>query len=92
MKHIPKKWANVRGIFLKTADSVALPLFQVLPERGAKIEAEGTAVAIAAPAALPASVVPAAGPSRAKDIAGQASLGAGKGKPALKKKLERREL
>ncbi|KAG1662512.1 hypothetical protein FOA52_000916 [Chlamydomonas sp. UWO 241] len=37
MEHVPKKWANVRGVFLKTADSVALPLFQALPEQGSKI-------------------------------------------------------
>lgn len=31
MEKIPKKWANVSGVFLKSADSVALPLFQSLP-------------------------------------------------------------
>ena len=80
MQHIPKKWANVRGIFLKTADSVALPLFQALPERGAKIEAEGTAVVVDAPAAAAVKATKAAA----------APTGATKGnsggvkKPALK--------
>lgn len=39
IQHIPKKWANVRAIYLKSVDSVALPLFQTLPEQGTKIEA-----------------------------------------------------
>ncbi len=30
--HIPKKWDNVQAVYLKTSDSVALPLYQVLPE------------------------------------------------------------
>lgn len=34
---IPKKWANVQAVFLKTADSVALPVYQVLPDRAAAI-------------------------------------------------------
>ncbi|KAK9825035.1 hypothetical protein WJX74_002654 [Apatococcus lobatus] len=37
--HIPKKWDNVQAVFLKTADSVALPLYQVLPEAVQKISA-----------------------------------------------------
>eukprot|EP00955_Chlamydomonas_euryale_P074816 362143-Chlamydomonas_euryale.AAC.5 len=39
-EHIPKKWSNIRGVFLKTPDSVALPIFQTLPEQGMKIAAE----------------------------------------------------
>jgi ribosome biogenesis protein UTP30 len=35
--HIPKKWANVQGVFLKTTDSVALPLFQALPDAPQKL-------------------------------------------------------
>lgn len=38
-KHVPKKWANVQGVFLKTSESVALPLFQALPDPAAKIPA-----------------------------------------------------
>lgn len=30
--HIPKKWANVQAVFLKTADSVALPVYQCSPD------------------------------------------------------------
>ncbi|PNH06723.1 Ribosomal L1 domain-containing protein 1 [Tetrabaena socialis] len=37
VQHMPKKWANVQGVFLKTADSVALPLFQTLPDAPQKI-------------------------------------------------------
>jgi len=29
--HLPKKWQNVQGIFLKTHDSVALPIYNSLP-------------------------------------------------------------
>lgn len=32
VKHLPKQWAGVRACFLKTADSLALPIFQRLPE------------------------------------------------------------
>ncbi|GAX75349.1 hypothetical protein CEUSTIGMA_g2793.t1 [Chlamydomonas eustigma] len=38
--HIPKKWSNIRGVFIKSADSVALPLFQSLPEQGVRISAD----------------------------------------------------
>ncbi|KAG2490229.1 hypothetical protein HYH03_011353 [Edaphochlamys debaryana] len=37
VEHIPKKWAALQGVFLKTADSVALPLFQTLPDQPQKI-------------------------------------------------------
>jgi ribosome biogenesis protein UTP30 len=30
--HIPKKWKNVQAVFIKSADSVALPFYQSLPE------------------------------------------------------------
>lgn len=36
-KHVPKKWGNVQAVFLKSADSVALPLYQSLPDRLHKI-------------------------------------------------------
>jgi ribosome biogenesis protein UTP30 len=36
-KHVPKKWGNVQAIFLKSADSVALPVYQSLPDRSHKI-------------------------------------------------------
>ena len=35
--HIPKKWSNVQALFLKTADSVALPIYQMLPSGQQKI-------------------------------------------------------
>ncbi|GIL92896.1 hypothetical protein Vretimale_14809 [Volvox reticuliferus] len=38
VQHIPKKWACIQGVFLKTANSVALPLFQTLPDLPQKIE------------------------------------------------------
>lgn len=36
---LPKKWSNVQNLFIKTADSVALPFYQSLPE--AKLIIEG---------------------------------------------------
>eukprot|EP00983_Pelagomonas_calceolata_P026126 821054-Pelagomonas_calceolata.AAC.1 len=45
VEHIPKKWANIQGVFLKTASSVALPLFQALPERQLRIDASKPAPA-----------------------------------------------
>lgn len=35
IKHIPKGWSNVQGVFLKTAESVALPVYQSLPTSSA---------------------------------------------------------
>ena len=35
--HIPKKWENIQAVYLKTADSVSLPIYQVLPEAVQKI-------------------------------------------------------
>lgn len=40
-QQIPKKWANVRSFFLKTLDSVSLPLYQSLPDMPLKIELPG---------------------------------------------------
>jgi ribosome biogenesis protein UTP30 len=37
MQHIPKGWDNVQAIFIKSADSVALPVFQCLPETAPRI-------------------------------------------------------
>jgi len=31
VEHIPRKWKNVQGIHVKTATSVALPLYNQLP-------------------------------------------------------------
>ncbi|CAN6302287.1 unnamed protein product [Urochloa humidicola] len=39
VEKVPKKWANVRALHLKAVDSVALPIYQVVPELGMKIEA-----------------------------------------------------
>ncbi|XP_058068177.1 putative ribosome biogenesis protein C8F11.04 [Magnolia sinica] len=36
---VPKKWANVRSFHLRSLDSLALPIYQVVPEMGLKIEA-----------------------------------------------------
>jgi len=38
VEKVPKKWANVRALHLKSVDSVALPIYQVVPELGLKIE------------------------------------------------------
>jgi ribosome biogenesis protein UTP30 len=35
--HVPKGWANVQGVFLKAAESVALPVYQALPNPPSKI-------------------------------------------------------
>ncbi|KAK9138059.1 hypothetical protein Sjap_008653 [Stephania japonica] len=35
---VPKKWANVRAIHLKAAESVALPVYQAVPAIGLRIE------------------------------------------------------
>ena len=32
VSHLPKGWKGIRACFLKTADSVALPIFQRLPD------------------------------------------------------------
>ncbi len=39
VQHVPKKWANVQGVFIKTAESVALPVYQSLPDAPTKIDA-----------------------------------------------------
>ncbi|GLJ12904.1 hypothetical protein SUGI_0200080 [Cryptomeria japonica] len=39
---IPKKWKNVRSLHLKMLESVALPIYQVVPERPFKIEGVGS--------------------------------------------------
>uniref|UniRef100_A0A0E0L5M1 Ribosomal protein L1 n=1 Tax=Oryza punctata TaxID=4537 RepID=A0A0E0L5M1_ORYPU len=38
VEKVPKKWANVRSLHLKAVDSVALPIYQAVPELGMKIE------------------------------------------------------
>ncbi|XP_038987668.1 ribosomal L1 domain-containing protein 1-like [Phoenix dactylifera] len=38
MAHVPKKWANVRSIHVKAVNSVALTIYQAMPELGLKIE------------------------------------------------------
>ena len=35
--HVPKKWKNIRSLYLKTLDSVPLPLHQALPDLPRKI-------------------------------------------------------
>lgn len=32
VKHLPRKWEGVRAVFVKTPSSLALPVFQTLPE------------------------------------------------------------
>ncbi|KAH7278604.1 hypothetical protein KP509_38G048300 [Ceratopteris richardii] len=38
--HIPKKWKNIKSLYLKTLESVPLPLYQILPDFPIKIGAE----------------------------------------------------
>ena len=47
VQHVPKKWSNVQGVFLKTPESVALPLFQTLPDAPQRIAAQASASASA---------------------------------------------
>lgn len=35
---VPRKWANVQALFLKTADSVALPVYQSVPDQATTIQ------------------------------------------------------
>lgn len=37
VQHIPKKWSNVQAVYLKTSESVSLPVYQVLPDQPTKI-------------------------------------------------------
>ncbi|RWW74339.1 hypothetical protein BHE74_00017720 [Ensete ventricosum] len=37
VEHVPKGWGNVRSVLMKAAGSVALPVFQALPQMGLKI-------------------------------------------------------
>jgi len=32
IEHVPRKWKNVQALYLKTNDSVALPIFQTMPD------------------------------------------------------------
>ena len=32
MEHVPRKWKNIQALYLKTSDSVALPIYQVMPD------------------------------------------------------------
>ena len=45
LQHIPRKWANVRALHLKCADSAALPIYQALPDAPVRIVAGGKAAA-----------------------------------------------
>lgn len=38
VEKVPKKWEGVQGLFLKTSNSVALPIYQVLPDVPTKIQ------------------------------------------------------
>lgn len=37
VQHIPKKWANVQAVYLKSSESVSLPVYQVLPDQPTRI-------------------------------------------------------
>lgn len=41
VQHVPKKWGNIRSVFLKTPESVALPIWQTVPEGLQRIDATG---------------------------------------------------
>jgi ribosome biogenesis protein UTP30 len=32
VQHVPRKWSNVQSIYMKTNESVALPVFNALPD------------------------------------------------------------
>ncbi|XP_020591917.1 ribosomal L1 domain-containing protein 1-like, partial [Phalaenopsis equestris] len=38
VNHVPKKWENIRCMYIKSVQSVALPIYQVVPETGMKID------------------------------------------------------
>jgi ribosome biogenesis protein UTP30 len=40
---VPKKWANVQAVYVKTSESVALPVYQVLPDKPLRIDGGGEA-------------------------------------------------
>jgi ribosome biogenesis protein UTP30 len=37
VQHVPKGWDNIQAVFIKSTDSVALPVFQCLPEKSSRI-------------------------------------------------------
>ena len=39
LAHVPKRWAGVQALHLKTADSAALPIYQCLPDAPQRIAA-----------------------------------------------------
>jgi len=39
LPHIAKQWAGVQSLFLKSADSAALPVYQCLPDAPQRIAA-----------------------------------------------------
>eukprot|EP00243_Klebsormidium_subtile_P011810 TRINITY_DN6859_c0_g1_i1.p1 TRINITY_DN6859_c0_g1~~TRINITY_DN6859_c0_g1_i1.p1 ORF type:complete len:271 (+),score=48.72 TRINITY_DN6859_c0_g1_i1:104-916(+) len=45
-KILPKKWANIQALYLKTSESAALPVYNALPDTTAKI-AGGSGVVVA---------------------------------------------
>lgn len=38
VQHVPNKWANIRSMFIRSVQSVALPIYQAVPEMGMKID------------------------------------------------------
>jgi ribosome biogenesis protein UTP30 len=46
LPNIPRKWANVQALHLKTATSAALPIYQALPDAPQKISAPTAAAAV----------------------------------------------
>lgn len=45
VQHVPQKWKNVQALFLKSDESLALPLYTALPDAVQRIEAESDAKA-----------------------------------------------
>jgi ribosome biogenesis protein UTP30 len=37
VRNVPKKWSNVQAVYIKSSESVSLPVYQVLPEEPIKI-------------------------------------------------------
>ncbi|GBF94901.1 hypothetical protein Rsub_08144 [Raphidocelis subcapitata] len=48
---VPKKWGNVQAVYVKTGESVALPVYQTLPDKPVRIDAAGGGAGAAAEAA-----------------------------------------
>jgi ribosome biogenesis protein UTP30 len=84
--HVPKRWANVQAVYVKTGESVALPVYQTLPDAPMRITAATDMVKSASGKSSkqqPATPVAAAA-AAAVAVAGQKQL------PTAQQQVERR--